>query len=101
MGAATPVTAIDKVSLVVTMLLAILFLDERVSWKAGLGVLLIVAGSILASTKTPDTSETVSPDGGVNAPIEPAWSGARGLTEPQAGGTRSNARPKPGSRVSR
>ena len=50
MGAATPVTAIDKASLVVTMILAILFLGERLSWTAGIGVMLIVAGSILASS---------------------------------------------------
>ena len=49
LGEATRVTAIDKASLVVTMALAILFLGERVDWKAGLGVALIVAGSILAS----------------------------------------------------
>ena len=48
-GEATRVTAIDKASLVVTMVLAILFLGERFSWKAGLGVALIVAGSVLAS----------------------------------------------------
>jgi transporter family protein len=48
-GSATPVTAIDKASLVVTMILAILFLGERLSWNVGIGVTLIVAGSILAS----------------------------------------------------
>jgi transporter family protein len=51
-GSATPVTAIDKASLVVTMVLAAIFLGERVSWKAGLGMALIVAGAILASTDT-------------------------------------------------
>ena len=49
-GSATPVTAIDKASLVVTMILAILFLDERLSWRGAVGVILIVAGSILASS---------------------------------------------------
>ena len=49
-GDATRVTAIDKASLVVTMMLAILFLGERLDWKAGVGVALIVAGSILASS---------------------------------------------------
>ena len=48
-GDATRVTAIDKASLVVTMVLAIMFLGERFSWKAGMGVALIVAGSLLAS----------------------------------------------------
>jgi transporter family protein len=50
-GSATPVTAIDKSSLVVTMLLALLFLGERFTWTNGLGVALIVAGSIIASLK--------------------------------------------------
>ena len=34
-GSATPVTAIDKASLVVTMVLAILFLGEPLSWGFG------------------------------------------------------------------
>jgi len=50
-GDATRVTAIDKASLVVTLVLALVFLGERFSWKAGIGVALIVAGSILASTE--------------------------------------------------
>jgi uncharacterized membrane protein len=32
------------------MILAIVFLDERLSWRGGVGVVLIVAGSILASS---------------------------------------------------
>ena len=48
-GLATPVTAIDKTSLVVTMLLAAAVLGERIGWRAAIGVVLIVAGSILAS----------------------------------------------------
>jgi uncharacterized membrane protein len=32
------------------MILAILFLGERLSWRGGIGVMLIVAGSILASS---------------------------------------------------
>ena len=50
-GAATRVTAIDKASLAVTMVLALLFLGERFNWKTGIGVALIVAGSILASAE--------------------------------------------------
>jgi transporter family protein len=50
MGSATPVNAIDKASLVVTMILAIVFLGERLNWRGGLGVALIVAGSLLASS---------------------------------------------------
>ena len=52
MSSATPVTAIDKASLAVTMVLAIVFLGERLSWKTGIGVLLIVVGSILASMES-------------------------------------------------
>jgi transporter family protein len=52
MGGATPVTAIDKASLVVTMVLAMAFLGERPTWTGGLGVALIVAGSILASLQS-------------------------------------------------
>jgi bacterial/archaeal transporter family protein len=48
-GSATPVTAIDKASLVVTMACAVMFLGEAFSWRAGLGVVLIVLGAILAS----------------------------------------------------
>jgi transporter family protein len=49
LGSATPVTAIDKGSLVVTMLLALLFLGERVTWLNATGAALIVAGAIVAS----------------------------------------------------
>lgn len=52
MGSATPVTAIDKASLVVTMMLAMAFLGERPTWTSGLGVALIVAGSVLASLQS-------------------------------------------------
>jgi transporter family protein len=51
-GSATPVTAIDKTSLVVTMAFAILFLGERLSWRLSVGIMLIVAGSILASIES-------------------------------------------------
>jgi transporter family protein len=50
LGSATPVTAIDKASLVVTMILSIVFLSERLSWRAVLGATLIVGGSLLASS---------------------------------------------------
>jgi transporter family protein len=49
-GQATPVSAIDKASLVVTMVLAVIFLGERLTWRLALGVSLIVTGSILASS---------------------------------------------------
>jgi transporter family protein len=51
MGSATPVTAIDKTSLVVTMVLGILLLGEPLSTRTTLGVLMIVAGAYIASMK--------------------------------------------------
>lgn len=50
-GSATPVTAIDKGSLVVTMVLSILWLGESLSWRTSLGVVLIVSGAIVASAQ--------------------------------------------------
>ena len=50
LGSATPVTAIDKASLVVTMILSVVFLSERLGWRAVLGATLIVGGSLLASS---------------------------------------------------
>jgi len=49
-GPATPVTAIDRASLVVTMLLAFAFLDEPLGLRRAAGALLVVAGAVLAST---------------------------------------------------
>jgi transporter family protein len=47
MGSATPVTAIDKASLVVTWLLSLAFLGEAFGWRAGLGVGLVCVGALL------------------------------------------------------
>ena len=49
MGEATPVTAIDKASLVVTWLLSVAFLGEAMGWRAGIGVGLICVGAFLMS----------------------------------------------------
>ena len=49
MTAATPVNAIDKASLLVTMVLSIVFLGEHLSWRAGVGVALVVTGSVIVS----------------------------------------------------
>ena len=49
-GPATPVTAIDRASLVVTMLLAFAFLGEPIDLRRAAGVLLVVAGAALASS---------------------------------------------------
>jgi transporter family protein len=48
-GSATPVTAIDKASLVVTWLLSVTFLGEAFGWRAGLGVGLVCVGAFLMS----------------------------------------------------
>ena len=49
MTAVPPVTAIDKASIVVMMTLRILFLGERLSWTAWVGVTLVAIGSLSAS----------------------------------------------------
>lgn len=47
LGPASRVAPIDKLSLPLTVMLAVLFLGERVTWTAALGVVLMVAGGIL------------------------------------------------------
>ncbi len=47
MGPAFRVAPIDKLSVVLVVLFAVLFLGERLTWKAGLGGALIGAGAIL------------------------------------------------------
>ena len=50
-GPATPVVAIDRLSLVFVFIMALLFLGESFSFKALIGVLLMVSGAILISIK--------------------------------------------------
>lgn len=50
-GPATPVVAIDRLSLVFVFVMALMFLGESFSLKALIGVLLMVAGAILISIK--------------------------------------------------
>jgi len=45
-GSASRVAPIDKLSVALVILLAALFLGERLTWSKGLGGLLIVAGAI-------------------------------------------------------
>jgi transporter family protein len=45
-GEASRVAPIDKLSVVFVILLAALFLGERITWGKGIGVLLIAAGAI-------------------------------------------------------
>lgn len=47
LGPASKVAPIDKLSVVLTMVLAFLFLGEKVSWGVSLGGLLILVGAIL------------------------------------------------------
>ena len=50
-GPATAVAAIDRLSLVMVVVLATLFLGEVWTWRLGLGALLMVGGAILVSWK--------------------------------------------------
>lgn len=50
-GSATPVTAIDKASLVVTWLLSVAFLGEAMGWRAGVGVAMVCGGAFLVSSQ--------------------------------------------------
>ncbi len=45
-GAAGPVSAIDRMSLVFVILLAALFLGEQLTWKVGFGAVLMAIGAI-------------------------------------------------------
>ena len=47
MGEASKVVPIDKLSVVITLVLAFVSLHERFTWKAGLGALLITAGTLV------------------------------------------------------
>ena len=47
MGPASRVAPIDKLSVVLVVLFAMLFLGERLTWKVGLGSVFITAGAIL------------------------------------------------------
>ncbi|HRZ30144.1 MAG TPA: EamA family transporter [Candidatus Paceibacterota bacterium] len=48
-GPATGVAALDRLSVVFVLVLAILFLGESLTWKTGLGALLVSLGAILLS----------------------------------------------------
>lgn len=51
LGEATRVVAIDKFGVVFAVLLAVLFLKEKLSWGQGAGLVMIVAGVIAMSWK--------------------------------------------------
>ena len=46
-GEASKVVPIDKLSVVITLVLAFVFLHEKFTWKSGLGVILITAGTLV------------------------------------------------------
>lgn len=46
-GEASKVVPVDKLSVVFTLILAIVFLHEKLTWKSGVGCLLITAGTLL------------------------------------------------------
>lgn len=47
MGQASKVVPIDKLSVVITLILAFTFLHEQFTWKSALGAILITAGTLV------------------------------------------------------
>ena len=50
-GEVTKVAGVDKLSLALTIILAILFLDETLTWKTAVGAVLIIAGTLFLISK--------------------------------------------------
>ncbi|MEX2033452.1 MAG: EamA family transporter [Candidatus Colwellbacteria bacterium] len=50
-GPASAVAALDRLSVVFVLILAILFLGEHFTWKSALGATLVTAGAILMSIR--------------------------------------------------
>lgn len=50
-GPVTGVAALDRLSVVFVLVFAVLILGENLTWKSGLGALLITAGAILMTLK--------------------------------------------------
>lgn len=50
-GPAPAVAALDRLSVVFVLILAILFLGEHLTWKSALGATLVTAGAILMSIR--------------------------------------------------
>jgi bacterial/archaeal transporter family protein len=46
-GKVSQVASVDKLSVALTILLSVLFLGEVLTWKAAIGALLIIAGTIV------------------------------------------------------
>ena len=47
MGEVTKVVPIDKLSVVITLVLAFVFFHETFTWKSGIGIVLITAGTLI------------------------------------------------------
>ncbi len=47
LGEASKVVPIDKLSVVITLVLAFVFLQEKFTWKSGVGAVLITAGTLI------------------------------------------------------
>ena len=47
LGDASKVVPVDKLSVVITLILAFVFLQEKFTWKSGVGALLITAGTLI------------------------------------------------------
>lgn len=50
-GAVSKVAGVDKLSLALTIIFAVVFLGETLSWKAAGGALLIISGTLLLISK--------------------------------------------------
>lgn len=50
-GPASAVAALDRLSVVFVVVLAVLFLGESLTWKSGIGVFLLTMGAILMTLK--------------------------------------------------
>lgn len=50
-GPASAVAALDRLSVVFVLILAILFLGEHLTWKTGLGAMLVAVGAVLMSLR--------------------------------------------------
>ena len=51
LGPASGVAALDRLSVVFVLVLAVLFLSESLTWRSGLGAALLTTGAILMSIK--------------------------------------------------
>lgn len=50
-GPASGVAALDRLSVVMVLVFAVLFLSEQLTWKTGIGAVLITTGAILMSIR--------------------------------------------------